>query len=225
MRWGTTPKEAIDAMNTIDNPVFCALAVFFTLLFLLNLKSFLKIFPSLWDCVVRWKGNLDLENSIQLSRSRNWIAAILFVPFCMLVYAFGMYTPAFFMSIPSALQLAAVTGVLLIYLLLRTFLNWQLEMHNYGTSVFTAANRSFYNYCIILFFLLFLTGGFLAVVSHNQRLVRAVLLWETGLTYAIYVIRRGQIFASYCNPFSTFLYLCSLELLPTAALVLSANLL
>ena len=220
-----TPKEAIDAMYTIDNPVFCALAVFFTLLFLLNMKSFLKIFPSLWDCVVRWKGNLDLENSIQLSRSRNWIAAILFVPLCMLVYAFGMYSPDFISDMPQAFQLAAVTGVLLVYLLLRTFLNWQFEMHNYGTSVFTAANRSFYNYCIILFFLLFLTGGIFSVISHNEELVRTILLWETGLTYILYVIRRGQIFASYCNPFSTFLYLCSLELLPTAALVLSANLL
>lgn len=212
-------------MGTIDNPVFCGLAVFFTLLFLLNLKSLLKIFPSLWDCVVRWKGNLDLENSIQLSRSRNWIAAILFVPFCMLVYFYGMYTPDFIGDLPPYFRLAAVTGVMLVYLLLRTFLNWQLEMHNYGTSVFTAANRSFYNYCIILFFLLFITGGILTAFSRSEDTIKTVLLCETGLTYLIYIYRRGQIFSSYCNPFSTFLYLCSLELLPTAALVISANLL
>jgi len=212
-------------MGTIDNPVFCGLAVFFTLLFLLNLKSLLKIFPSLWDCVVRWKGNLDLENSIQLSRSRNWIAAILFVPFCMLVYSYGMYTPDFIGDLPPYFRLAAVTGVMLVYLLLRTFLNWQLEMHNYGTSVFTAANRSFYNYCIILFFLLFITGGILTAFSRAEVTIKTVLLCETGLTYLIYIYRRGQIFSSYCNPFSTFLYLCSLELLPTAALVISANLL
>ncbi|MBR1926644.1 MAG: hypothetical protein IJ840_02670 [Bacteroidales bacterium] len=212
-------------MGTIGNPVFCALVVFFTLLFLLNLKSFLKIIPSLWDCVVRWKGNLDLENSIQLCRSRNWIAAILFLPMCMLVYAFGLYTPGFVVNLPPSLQLAAVAGVFLVYLALRTFLNWQLEMHNYGTSVFTAANRSFYNYCIILFFLLFLSGGVLSVVFRDGRLVRTIMLWETGLTYAVYIFRRGQIFASCRDPFSTFLYLCSLELLPTAALVISANLL
>ena len=212
-------------MGTIDNPVFCGLAVFFTLLFLLNLKSLLKIFPSLWDCVVRWKGNLDLENSIQLSRSRNWIAAILFVPFCMLVYSYGMYTPDFIGDLPPYFRLAAVIGVMLVYLLLRTFLNWQLETHNYGTSVFTAANRSFYNYCIILFFLLFITGGILTAFSCGEDTIKAVLLCETGLTYLIYIYRRGQIFSSYCNPFSTFLYLCSLELLPTAALVISANLL
>ena len=79
----------------LDNPVFCALVVFFTLLFLLNLKSLLKITPSLLDCATRWKGNLDLEDSIQLCRSRNWIAAILFVPFCLLVYYNGLYSPEF----------------------------------------------------------------------------------------------------------------------------------
>jgi len=210
------------AMDLIENPVFCALAVFFTLLFLLNLRSFLKVAPSLWDCVVRWKGNLTLEDSIQLSRSRNWIAAILFVPFCQVVFAFGLYSPDFMAGMPVTFQLLTVIGVFLAYLLLRAFLNWQLEMHRYGSSVFTAANNSFFNYCVILFFLLFLTGGLWGAISGDTASARPVMLWEAGVTYLVYIFRRGQIFASVCNPFATFLYLCSLELLPTAALVLSA---
>ena len=51
-------------MDMFDNPVFCGLAVFFTLLFLLNLRSLIKVAPSLIDCIMRWKGNLDLEDSI-----------------------------------------------------------------------------------------------------------------------------------------------------------------
>lgn len=211
--------------NFFDNPVFCGLAVVLTLLFMLNLKSFLKIAPSLWDCVVRWKGNLDLEDSIQLSRSRNWIAAILFVPFCMVVYSYNLYNPEIIASFPPIPKLGAVTGALLAYLLLRAFLNWQLEMHNYSSSVFTAANRSFYNYCVILFFLLFISGAIVKALTGDYIVARRVLLWETAITYLVYIYRRGQIFSSVCNPFSTILYLCSLELLPTAALVLSARLL
>ena len=93
-------------MDLFDNPVFCGLAVLFTILFLLNMRSFLKIVPSLWDCVVRWKGSLDLEDSIQLSRSRNWIAAILFIPLCMVVYSHGLYEP----DIASGLQPHAAPG-------------------------------------------------------------------------------------------------------------------
>ena len=208
----------------LDNPLFCALAVFFTLLVLLNLRSLLKIAPSLLDCVARWKGNLDLEDSIQLSRSRNWIAAILFVPLCLVAYSHQLYTPDFLEELSPMTRLLAVIGVFLVYLLLRTFLNWQLEMHNFKTPAFTAANRSFYNYCILLFFILLITGGIASLLTADREVVKAILLWETALTYIVYIYRRGQIFASVCNPFSTFLYLCSLELLPTAALVLSAKL-
>jgi hypothetical protein len=59
----------------------------------------------------------------------------------------------------------------------------------------------------------------------DKELTRTVLLYVTGMTYVLYILRRGQIFASACNPFSTFLYLCGLELLPTLALVISARLL
>ena len=212
-------------MDLFDNPVFCGLAVLCTFLFLLNMRSFLKIVPSLWDCVVRWKGNLDLEDSIQLSRSRNWIAAILFVPLCMVVYSHGLYDPDISSGLQPPLRLAVVTGAMVCYILLRAFLNWQLEMHNYKSKTFTAANHSFYNYAIILFFLLFLAGAALKVFSPDERLTRVILVWIMALSYLFYIIRRGQIFASACNPFTTFLYLCSLELLPTAALVLSARLL
>ncbi len=211
-------------MDTFSNPVFCALAVFFTVLFLLNLRSFLKIVPSLWDCVIRWKGNISLEDSIQLARSRSWIAAILFVPFCLVVYSYDLYSPAFLDGMSPTLRLAVVSGVLVAYLLIRAFLNWQLEMHRFGTPAFSAANRSFYNYCIILFFLIFASGAILRALGCEESLLRSVLLWEITLSYVIYCFRRGQIFASVCNPFSTFLYLCSLELIPTCALVLSAKL-
>ena len=213
------------ATDLLDNPLFCALAVFFTLLFLLNLKSLLKVMPSLWDCAVRWKGNLDLEDSIQLSRSRNWIAAILFVPFCLLVYSAGLYSPDFLNDLPQTLRIGVVIGIFLAYLLLRTFLNWQLEMHNFGSAAFTAANRSFYNYYVILFFLLLFSAGLIRLLGGSPGTVRSILLWETGVSYVVFIFRRGQIFASVCNPFSTFLYLCSLELLPTAALVVSEILL
>ena len=146
-------------MDTFSNPVFCALAVFFTVLFLLNLRSFLKIVPSLWDCVIRWKGNISLEDSIQLARSRSWIAVILFVPFCLVVYSYDLYSPDFLDGMSPTLRMAVVSGVLAAYLLLRAFLNWQLEMHKFGTPAFSAANRSFYNYCIILFFFIFASGA------------------------------------------------------------------
>ena len=212
-------------MTMFDNPIYCGLAVFLTLLFLVNIGSFIKIFPVMTASVWRWKSNLELEDSLQLSRSRNTVAAVLLVPLCMVVYSYDLYRPDFLDQFSPVVRFAAVTGVMFLYLLLRTFLNWQLEMHNYGSKAFVAANRSFLNYCIILFFLLFLTGAMVITFTGDKELTRTVLLYVTGMTYVLYILRRGQIFASACNPFSTFLYLCGLELLPTLALVISARLL
>ncbi len=208
-----------------DNPVFCGLAVIFTFLFLLSIRSFFKIIPSLADSVSRWKGNIELEDSLQLSGSRNLVAIILFVPLCMVVYSHSLYRPDYMDGLTPALQLTATTCTLLAYLALRMFLNWQLEMSSYHSKTFSAANRSFYNYAIILFAILFPTGGMLSIFVEDEELARVILMHIIAITYIVYIFRRGQIFASVCNPFTTFLYLCGLELLPTAALVVSAKLL
>lgn len=208
-----------------DNPVFCGLAVIFTFLFLLNIRSFFKIIPSLLDSVTRWKGNLDLEDSLQLSGSRNIVALILFVPFCMVVYSHSLYRPDYMDGLTPEFQLAATTGTMLAYLALRTFLNWQLEMSSYHSKTFTAANHAFFNYIIILFLIVFPVGAILNISVGNKELTRVVLLHVIAVTYLFHIFRRGQIFASACNPFTTFLYLCGLELLPTTVLVLSAKLL
>lgn len=209
----------------IDDPVFCGLAVIFTFIFLLSIRSFFKILPSLGDCIMRWKGSLDLENSLQLSGSRNLVAIILFVPLCMVVYSLGLYQPDFIGALSPALGLAATCGTMLAYLLLRLFLNWQLEMGSYRTKTFTAANHAFHNYIIILFMIVFPVGAVLNIAVGNKELTRVVLMYAIAVTYLIHIYRRGQIFASACNPFTTFLYLCGLELLPTTVLVLSAFLL
>lgn len=209
----------------IDDPVFCGLAVLSTLIFLLSVRSFLKILPSMGDCIMRWKGSMDLEDSLQLSGSRTWIAIILFVPLCMVAYSNGLYHPDYFDTLSPAGGLAAFVGTMLAYLLLRFFLNWQLEMGSYRSKTFIAANNAFYNYIILLFMILFPTGAILNVAFGNEGLTRTVLLYITAFTYLLHIYRRGQIFASVCNPFTTFLYLCGLELLPTTALVLSAKLL
>ena len=209
----------------VDDPALCGLAVIFTFIFLLSVRSFFKIIPSLVDCVLRWKGNLYLEDSLQLSGSRDLVAIIIFVPACMVAYSHGLYHPDYLDSLPPFLGFSALCGTMTAYILLRAFLNWQLEMGSYKTKTFAAANGAFYNYMIILFFILLPAGALLQACTDNEEITKTGLLYLAAFTYFVHLFRRGQIFASVCNPFTTFLYLCGLELLPTTALVLSAKLL
>jgi len=64
--------------------------------------------------------------------------------------------------------------------------------------------------------------GILYLVGADDLTVKTFLLIETGVTYLLYLLRRGQILSGSCNPLTTFLYLCGLELLPAALLVVPA---
>lgn len=212
-------------VRAFDNILLDGLVVFFTLLFVLTMRSFLAIVPRLLGGAWRWKTHLEIEDSHQLAWSRNLVFAVLFVPSCLLVQSHSLYSPSFFEGLSPAARLGATAGTLLGYLLLRTFLDWQLEMKSFGSRTFIAANRSFYSFWIILFLLLFLCGAGMRLVTDNEDIVRTVLLHLTAVSYFFHILKRGQIFSSACNPFTTILYLCSLELLPTGTLVLSASLL
>lgn len=209
-------------MNPFDTPVISGLAVLSLLLFLLAVRSFLKILPALGDCLRRWKANVDLEDSLQLSRSRNLVAGILVVPFCLLLYTQSLYRPDFLERLPEIWRFPTVLGIFLAYIVLRGYLNWQLEMHDYGKPAFTAANRSFFSFLIMLFLLLFFAAGLADVLVPDPDLRQRLLTFVLAAFYLLYLVRRGQIFASACNPFTTILYLCSLELFPTGLLVFSA---
>jgi hypothetical protein len=60
------------------------------------------------------------------------------------------------------------------------------------------------------------------VLRLQDSTVRTVLLVETGALFLLYLLRRGQILSLSCKPLTTFLYLCALELLPAAMLVIPA---
>ena len=94
-----------------DNPLFAGLAVFFTLCFIIGLRSFHNICPYLFSSVFRWKYAIELEDSLQLSRSRNHIALILAIPVCMVAYSYSLYDPDIFKDLSPSLKLLATCAV------------------------------------------------------------------------------------------------------------------
>ena len=79
-----------------------------------------------------------------------------------------------------------------------------------------------YSFFIILTMLLLLTCGVSALFNINGEYARNAMLWISGLTYLLYLIRKLQIFNSFSSFFAGFLYLCVLEILPTGVLIASA---
>ena len=208
------PVEEVPLTGTL-------LVVASILLFLLILRSFLTVLPYLRDTVLRARGSAALENSVKVSRDRNLVAAVFLLPAVLLIFRYRLYDPSFLQGVGPDIRLMVIAGVFFGYLLLRYLLSrWARPRRRYDD--YQMAYRAGYTFFILLMMLALATVGILYLVGVDDLIINRFLLIESGVIYLIYLLRRGQILSLSCNPLTTFLYLCGLELLPTALLVGSA---
>ena len=216
-----TPPEAVAAAGEGLSLAASILVAVSVLLFLVALRSFLSVLPYLSDNILRARGSAALENSVRVSRDRNLVAAVFLVPAILLMYRYRLFDIAYFDSLSQDMRLAAVAGVFLGYLFLRFLLyRWMRPRRRYDD--YQMAYRAGYTFFILLMMLALTTVGVCYVLRLPDQTVKTVLLAETGVMYLLYLVRRGQILSMSCNSLTTFSYLCGLELLPTALLVVPA---
>ena len=202
-----------------DHPLNSALVFFSVIICLLALRNWFYISRNIFDCLIRWKGNEDLEENMQLVRTRNLIAIVLIIPFTLVAGRYGLYSPHYLESIGAGWNTLAVMGVFLSYLLLRTYLGWQFHPSKKGTDTYIEANRSARTFFIHTAVFVSAAAGIMSIFGANDLIIRKVLIYIIGAAYALFLIRKHQFLLSGCNPFTTFLYLCTLEILPTGILI------
>ncbi len=211
-----------DTATWEDTPVNSILTIVFILVFLLNLRNFLDILPSIARCFTRWKENLNIDGSVQLARDRNIVAAILVVPFCLIVDRFGIWSPSLLEDMPHWAGSLPVIGAALAYILIRHILVLALRPKRSHEDSYLSMHRSSFTWFIILCIITFLSVAALSLSGSAPETIRRVFLIETAVIYLLFIFSKLQISLSFCNPLSTFLYLCTLEILPTGLLIASA---
>ena len=215
------PTETLPAAAEGFPMVASLLVAVSVLLFLLILRNFLNILPYLSDSILRARGSAALENSVKVSRDRNLVAVVLVIPAILLIYRYRLFHISYFDALSPNMRLLAVAGVFTGYLILRFLLyRWFMPRRRYDD--YQMAYRAGFTFFILLMLLALATVGVLTVLGLPDMTVRTFLLVEAGAAYLLYFLRRGQILSMSCNPLTTFLYLCGLELLPTALLVVPA---
>lgn len=217
----TTPSESVE-VPAMGLPLSGELmVVVFILLFLLCLSRFINILPYIFDSILRARGSTVLESSVRVREDRNLIAYILLIPTCLIIYRYRLYDPSFVQDLPANYRLMAVSGALLGMLVLRLLL-YRWLMPRRRSELFQVAYRSGHTFFILLLMLVLPTIGILYLFHANDLIVRTVVLAESALSFLLYLLRKGQILSGFCNPLTTFLYLCALELLPLGLYVASA---
>lgn len=202
--------------------LFKTLALLSLLIALLLLKTMVGVFPSLIACLTRWKESVNLDASVQLSRNRDITALSLVIPFCLTVTRFRLYDPHFMVGLNDNGRLAVTIGILIGWMLLRTFLEHLLRPRKGNPKAYGTARKAAYTYLCILTLLLMLTGGIMAFVDAAPETIKTAMLWISATIYAVLLLRKTQILISSYSFFASFLYLCALEIIPTGALVASA---
>ena len=189
---------------------------------IMPLKRFVGIFPSLMACIVRWKESVNLDASVKLCRDRDIMAIAMVMPFCLTADRFALYSPSWIGQLGADARLGTTIGVILAYILLRKGLEHIMRPKKMNQKTYKTACKSSHTFFIILTLTLMTMGGIMSFANVAQAEIKNAMLWVSGATYAVFLLRKTQIFTSSCSFFSGFLYLCALEILPTGALVASA---
>lgn len=210
--WADAPEHAWILIGT-------ALLVLFIIL------ELYKLMPAMLGCLLRSRGNLEVEHSISTARSRNVCARILVVPFLVAVDRYCIYDAAFLAGWNEPwLRLGELVAVGVAFLILRRILHaillgrrLRLDMDS-----LRAVTHGLLNYFICFTILMMLSISILYMFKASDEAIRLVISGELAVFWLLSVVREGQILKQKCGGLTTFLYLCGLELLPAGALIASA---
>ena len=202
--------------------LFNVLALISLLILLMMLRTLVGVFPSLVACLVRSKESINLEASAQLSRDRNFLAAALIVPFCLIVCKEDIYLPSFMEECNENFRLCIIFGIFMAYILIRRFLEYILRPKVKNAKIYQTACKASRTFFSLLTLTLLGIAGITSFIGTSAETVTSAMLWISASIYLIYILRKTQILAASASFFAAFLYLCALEIIPTGALIASA---
>lgn len=199
-----------------------AILVLMTIVFILYIRKALEILPLTAGCLLRWKENLNLEFNVKNSRSRDTLAAILYPSVCILSYRYGIVRSSFLQEIHPAAALAAIAGATVLFMLLRALMSGIMRPSHISSKTWKAADKAFCTYFIPAAVLSLIVSWIQELCGAEAGTIKMTILYIWGAIWLVFLLRKLQIFKNSCSLFSSILYLCSLEILPMAAIVLPA---
>ncbi len=204
--------------NSLGGEIIILITIILAILTLPKLKNLL---PSIIGCLFRGKEILNLENSVKLARDLQQVYAICIIPFILIVCRFEIYKPSFLEGLKEELYIVLTIGIFCLYLALRYIFSL-IKFGNINSHIYSAANHTFSIIFTALTLILLCTISILSMLNIDYEIIRIVITYEIILFFAINLLRKAQVFINYRGIFTAFLYLCTIEILPTSILVLSA---
>lgn len=185
-------------------------------------ERIIRTMPWLASCWLRAKDCINLEDSFPTARARNWICVGLSFPLVVISSWCSLYPPIALLTDNPWASMGYYILLYCAYFLLR----WVCTLIFHGRN----QDKRNFKYCVNISLSFYATFLVLAITSAavaalcgaSPELTRSIILWEAGLCYFMNLLRTLQIFAYYKGYLRAFSYLCTLEILPTAILIVPA---
>ncbi len=205
--------------------LFNILAFISIIILITVMRRLVNIFPSLLACLIRWKESVNLEASVKNSYDRNVTAASMIMPFCLTAERFRLYDPSFMGGMNENIHIGMTFGIFAGYLVIRRLASLMVRSHRDKKKIYATAEKAAYTFFVILTVVLIAVGSMLSFMHISPETIKSAMLWISASIYALFLIRKFQIFSSSFSILTSFLYLCALEFIPTGLLTASALLL
>lgn len=213
---GTVPllsrEERLYVSEWRDSYTIQGTVILLMVALLLSIRKIVSLTPYLMGCLVRMKELLNLENILKISRQRDRIALLSVLSFSLL--------GARYRFVPWPGKPVEVLGLLLgtaaVCVLLRKWVCAAFSGWTGKSAAYTVLKKSAYTYFIIYTaFLCIVTGCLYIWGIRTADTYRSAALATGAAVWIIYVVREIQIFMHWnCSPYSSFLYLCTLDFVP-----------
>ena len=211
LQWGDILVNRIAVMTTL-------------VLLILEIPDLIRLYPQLLRCLSRWKGNLELEHSVSLARTRNNVALVAGISVCLIADRWSLVDPSIRQAAPAELKLAITAALLTGTVVLRRLIFIATKFRSLTSEYASTLRHTFFNYLILLTSLVLVTALAAAALRLSDGTVRHILYAEGAVFYLIHLIRSMQILRYGCGILATFLYLCALEILPVGILIFTCTL-
>lgn len=211
LQWGDILVNRIAVMTTL-------------VLLILEIPDLIRLYPQLLRCLSRWKGNLELEHSVSLARTRNNVALVAGISVCLIADRWSLADPSIRQAAPAELKLAITAALLTGTVVLRRLIFIATKFRSLTSEYASTLRHTFFNYLILLTSLVLVTALAAAALRLSDGTVRHILYAEGAVFYLIHLIRSMQILRYGCGILATFLYLCALEILPVGILIFTCTL-
>lgn len=197
------------------------LMAFAIILVILYMRKYVTIMPYLVSGILWWKRLAEIDQNMRLARDRDALVLPAVVIMSITVARLGLYNADFMAGLNPDQYTLVCAAICLGFLLLRALMILVAPRRRVSREAIVMGNAAGKDFLIIA------SSEFLALViiasisNDLLSLSKTLAYYTAGGLWLLMLYRKNQIMSAFAGQLQAILYLCTVEIIPAVALVVS----